>query len=307
VGNWAKQYGGGLHCAGTFLLIEHCLIANNTSGDIGGGICGYYVLGHVRGSRIIGNRAAMYGGGIFGYQAAPKLSGNVIADNWAGEYGGGMDFEWYSSPKLVNNTIVGNACDWGGGGMSFLTGCSPLLVNNVIVGNSSQRGGGLIVYASPSAFVTNSTMADNHADQGCALACGANGGGSPSTVTMANCILWDGGSEIFNGDGSTIRITYSDMSDRWAGAGNFVADPRFVDPPDGNFHLSPTSPCIEVGDDAMLELAADLLGLPVDELTDMDGEKRLFGWLKRPGQIPIVDIGADEFHPKPLGPGPGGG
>jgi hypothetical protein len=73
-----------------------------------------------------------------------------------------------------------------------------------------------------------------------------------------------------------------------------------VDPANRDYHLSPRSPCIEHGDNAILQEIADLLGVPVGELTDIDGESRLFGWLRRPWQEATVDMGADEFHPSPL-------
>ena len=63
---------------------------------------------------------------------------------------------------------------------------------------------------------------------------------------------------------STITISHSNIEGGWAGTGNIDADPQFVG--NGDYHLTPTSPCIENGTDdtALYPL------LPVD---DMDGEE----------------------------------
>jgi hypothetical protein len=65
----------------------------------------------------------------------------------------------------------------------------------------------------------------------------------------------------------------------WTGGGtSFDADPQFVDPASGDYHLAATSPCINAGD------PADFAQFGV---TDLDGDLRvLYG---------RIDIGADEY------------
>ncbi|MBC8216957.1 MAG: hypothetical protein H8E73_00685 [Planctomycetes bacterium] len=82
---------------------------------------------------------------------------------------------------------------------------------------------------------------------------------------MTNCVLWDGGDEVWNNDGSEFAISYSDIQGGWQGEGNIDADPCFVDPNSGDYHLRSergrywpehdvwvldkvTSPCIDAGD-----------------------------------------------------------
>ena len=56
----------------------------------------------------------------------------------------------------------------------------------------------------------------------------------PNNLSMANCILWDGGDEVWINDSSTVTIDYSDVQGGWSGPGsnNINADPLFVQPPE---------------------------------------------------------------------------
>jgi hypothetical protein len=103
---------------------------------------------------------------------------------------------------------------------------------------------------------------------------------------MTNCILWNGGDEIWNNDGSTINITYSNVQGGWPGTGNIDADPMFADA-DGR--LSPGSPCIDAGHNWAIAGLAD---------TDLDGNPRFVHGPVEPhtgcGIPAIVDMGAYE-------------
>ncbi|MBM3239033.1 T9SS type A sorting domain-containing protein [Candidatus Poribacteria bacterium] len=69
-----------------------------------------------------------------------------------------------------------------------------------------------------------------------------------SSLTVTNCILWeDSGVEIYNYE-STPTVTYCDVQGGYTGTGNINADPLFVDPSSGDYHLQPGSPCIDAGD-----------------------------------------------------------
>lgn len=78
--------------------------------------------------------------------------------------------------------------------------------------------------------IVNCTFADNSAFHGNALACDSYLQEYPSDLQVTNCILWDGGDEVWNNDGSTITIIYSDVQGAWPGEGNIDVDPCFADP-----------------------------------------------------------------------------
>jgi hypothetical protein len=114
--------------------------------------------------------------------------------------------------------------------------------------------------------LTNCTFAENSGQNGNALACDTYNPQYPwpSKLQLSNCILWNGGNEVFNGDNSEIQITYSDVEGGWPGVGNIDTDPCFVGPNNGDYHLKSqggrwdangesweqdvvSSPCIDAG------------------------------------------------------------
>jgi hypothetical protein len=124
---------------------------------------------------------------------------------------------YYSSPVLANCTFWGNSAERWGGGM-FNHSSSPALTNCTFWGNSAGGGGG--VY--------------NDYD---------------SSPALTNSILWsDTPDEIYNYNLSGIPIiAFSDIQGGYVGEGNIDADPLFLEPDNGDFHLGPGSPCIDAG------------------------------------------------------------
>jgi len=133
-------------------------------------------------------------------------------------------------------------------------------------------------YSSPN--VTNCTFVDNNALNGSEMACDSSQQRYPSTVTMLNCIIWNGSDWLWNNDNSIITVRYSDVQGGWPGKGNINADPCFLEPDNNDFHLLPDSPCINAGDSNYV---------PEPNETDIDGELRVM--------LGRVDMGADEFNP----------
>ncbi|MCW5943496.1 MAG: putative Ig domain-containing protein [Fimbriimonadaceae bacterium] len=105
-----------------------------------------------------------------------------------------------------------------------------------------------------------------------------------STATMDASVIAYNASILVTGSGTGLAYRNCCFYDNLLGSppvgdGNFVADPLFVDPFAGDYHLGIGSPCIDIGDPAAVTTAYD-----------MDGDPRVLPYgTGRP------DLGADEY------------
>lgn len=267
-------------------------IAHNSAGTSSGGIRVTYSVAILRDNVICYNSARNTGGGLSAYRSSVTLTGNVISDNSCDIEGGGVLLGGCESATLTNNIITGNSVTvWAGGGVWIGSG-SYTLSNNVIAENSAWKGGGVHLAGNASAVLTNNTIVGNLATEGGGIGSHGDlfltltnntvaqntGGGilCPLASVITNCILWgnSGGPDLMGS-----WATYSDIgTGELAGEGNISADPLFLDPTAGDYHLQPGSPCIDVGND----LAPGLTD------TDKDGNPRIVG--------AAVDMGAYEYQ-----------
>jgi hypothetical protein len=251
VGNSAGFAGGGVyngsHCSAT---LTNCMFNRNWAW-CGGGMC------EASRSELVNcifsnNLATRSGGGMCNDVSRPMVIGCTFSENVAAA-GGGMS-NGYSSPVLINCTFSGNLAKQGGGmeiWSSSVTGTFAL-DNCLFAGNLAEdKGGGMYNRHKSSLQLSNCTFAGNSAPKGAALAYDFSEGFSkpyPSNLQVTNCILWKGGNEVWNNDGSAITIIYSDVHGGQAGVydpcnglvwgcGNIDADPCFADANNGDYHL----------------------------------------------------------------------
>jgi hypothetical protein len=204
--------------------------------------------------------------------------------------GGGI-YNLGSNPTVTNCTFSGNSSYSNGGGM-FNWESSPIVTNCIFRGNfaarsSGGRGGGMCNYYSKPK-VTNCIFSGNSAKN--------YGGGMYnnyySNPIATNCILWGNSSRERPQIYGSSTVTYSCIQGGYPGQGNIDVDPLFVDPngsdgifgtEDDNLRLLPGSPCIDVGDNSVVDAnSTDLDGNP--RILDGDGD----------GEA-IVDMGVYEF------------
>ena len=267
--------GGGGMCNsnGSSPTLNKCTFSGNSANESGGGMYNSNGSAIVTNCSFSGNSAGG-GGGMCNRRSSPTLTNCTFSGNSAGS-GGGMDNFDNSSPTVTNCMFSGNSVVRRGGGMCNSSGSSsPTLVNCVFSGNSSKVGGGMYNRGSPT--LTNCTFLGNSALNGSDCACNSTNQNWPGDIEMVNCILWSGGQEIWNNDGSTITISYTDLRGNRAacfdpcnaivwGPGNIDADPLFADSANNDYHLKSTagrwdpkskdwmqddvkSPCIDAGD-----------------------------------------------------------
>jgi hypothetical protein len=255
--------------------------------------------------------ASARGGGMFNNGSSPTVIDCIFTNNFADDFGGGMYNDNGSNPSVTNCTFSGNHTAYYGGGMANMSS-NPTVTNCTFIGNSGVTGSGMAnFYNSPT--VANCTFTGNTALNGGGMAnfhntamvvnctfsrnTATNLAGAMYNInsipTVANCILWGDSPDEFGV--SDAVVTYSYVQGGWPGTGNIDADPRFVDPDNGDYRLSLGSPCIDAGDSTAVPSSVDV---------DLDGDARLVDAVNYLdtgyGSGPMVDMGAyetDELTP----------
>jgi parallel beta-helix repeat protein/predicted outer membrane repeat protein len=190
---------------------------------------------------------------------------------------------------LTDCTFCDNSSNPSGGGI-YSRRSNQTLINCIFSGNKAHGGPwpytypgtGAGIYAFGDTILNNCTFSDNWAHQGRAIS-----KYSLSDLRLTNCILWDGGNEVFQRSGVKPTITYSNIQGGWEGDTNIDENPLFANPGywadaddpniavepndpnaiwiDGDYHLKSqagrwdaksqswivddvTSPCIDAGD-----------------------------------------------------------
>jgi len=295
ISNTASGDGGGASVLGphaTDILVQNNLFRGNGA-DTGGGLD--INTGFVEGNLFIGNQAADTGGGLYTWSwEGLWLRRNVFRDNHAGADGGGLDLEIAPPVHLDSNLITGNTAGGNGGGLYSAYGVPSLhgrlfLTNTLVVDNHAPHGSGIYLDGGLIRF-KHTTLANNDGadtDDGVGLYIKP---GSIISVVLTNTIIASQTTGVY-AEGVDVALAATlwgdgawDNGDDWAGGGNILTgtlnywgDPLFVDPANGDYHISANSPARDKGIDAGVS-------------DDMDGE------LRPHPDTGIPDLGADEYH-----------
>ena len=274
--------GGGLYVHNTNIVVSNCLIENcRTVAGYGGGMClGGYSEILIKDNVIRNNESGFGGAAIWCGRAEVSILNNSIKDNitfygLGGEQAGGLGF-YNSNVLLRNNVIDNNYCGSSAGGI-YIAYSTALIDSNIISNNTAlEYGGGIYFNRSQvtlkhnliinnNAYITSglhdllsdliissNTIYGNESLPNCwALFISQDGGD-----TLLNNIIWGNNENNIGIMGDTINILYNNIEGGWPGEGNIDADPLFVDPDNGDFHLSwanypiddsTKSPCIDTG------------------------------------------------------------
>jgi parallel beta-helix repeat protein len=297
--------GGFVGSWGSVVTVANNLIADNTATGSGGGMGVYWdTQAWIAGNHVHSNSDASAGGGIVAHgYCQVAVAHNTVYSNTA-PTGGGISMWHISHAQVISNVIEGNsATDRGGGGILIDYGSGNRMEQNVIRHNDAQWGGGLHLYetdfvlsnnvvvdncaqdsgggmypSSSDGNIVNNTVAQNEATTGGGLYAYCL---PTQTITITNSIFWDDAGGELSGNGYV--VSYSDVEGGAVGTSNIAADPMFVDPGAGDYHLPLGSPGVDTGTAA---------GAPAD---DFEGDPRPWGF--------GVDMGADEFAGHIVDPG----
>jgi PKD repeat protein len=239
-----------------FILDNH--IINNKSRSSGfassGAIRTDYIQVFIVGNRILDNYSEFGAGAIRCYYGAAVITNNLIEGNDGG-YVGGVHVDVGSVLQLAGNTIVQNAAVEGAAGVYIGGGGTQ--------SKSTSDANQFVIN------VSNNIVANN-----------PSGYGLVADTYIAGDVDLNYNLFYNNGPSGNQHLT----SGINPGTGNRIADPLFVAPGTGNYHITCASPALDAG---------SVSYLPGDVLTrdhDFDGPPQ-----DRVGPTGL-DIGADEFY-----------
>ena len=304
IGNTAPQGGGGVYGAG-FTMVD-CTLSNNVA-NVGGGVCvctNDDGIATISGTLFVDNEAKVAGGGLSvgflnktsnaytnGYATVTGctfLQNRALTGGSTDFPGGGavyMTTAGKSSGFFDRCVFKDNASKTYGGAFhvrdasSTAVGVAPVTVrNSLFVGNKSTGGtasaclgGAMYLVKSDPMVVENCTFDGNEAD----------GGNSDihirwSGVHVRNSIFNTPNFEshnIYQTAMATNCVNAATLPEKLsANRGNFAADPRLVDAANGDYSLTPASPCRNVASvQPWMATATDLAGNPrvLQDLPDL--------------------------------------
>jgi predicted outer membrane repeat protein len=209
----ASSVGAGVY-GGT---LRHCIITDNDSGSASGGGAAYAILDSCK---ISGNRSGNYGGGAF----ICTLFDCTVENNEAEEGGGGT-----AGGRLDRCIVRRNSTAGYGGGHQGGDAADCLFEDN-----SASLGGGAVAGAN----LSRCTVVNNRTD--------GIGGGAIGAV-LHGSIVWNNTAGNQDDNCNTSHGAYNDTNPVLPGTGNISTSPMFVNEASGDYRLSRSSPCIDVG------------------------------------------------------------
>ena len=178
---------------------------------------------------------------------------------------------------VSNCTLHDNSSSSGAGVSS--QNATTLVQNSLLTGNHATGSGGAAIVTGGSLSLIGCTIVANTAAAG-------TGGVSVSsgTATLASSILWGNSGGQLQGPAT---VQYCDVQGGCTGTGNVDADPVFVAPAAGDYHLRRCSPCVNAGNPAYTPAPGEL---------DLDGQARILGGVIEMGATEVPFWAGDADH-----------
>ena len=255
--NSSEHQGGALNCwDSSYPAVVGCTFTSNTAQQYGGAIYGGPGISQCS---FVANSAER-GGAVYGGSYPLTIANCIFVRNRA-EYAGAIESE--GDLTLTDSLLAENTAAVWGGAIANMENTS-ISINCTFTGNRAKYGGAIFSNIECDTRVINSILWDNSAERGRQIYTSGSHGGS--TLTVDHCDITGGRDGIHVPDGCTLL---------WQ-EGNINAEPFFVAAAEGDFHLRPISPCINAGDNSVVD----------PDSGDLDGNPRIMN--------EIVDMGAYE-------------
>ncbi len=250
-----EEAGAGIRCHNSSPTIANCLIRDNYSEEVGGGIsCGAY---SIITDCIISENSAGYsagaGGGVHCFENSIIADCDISDNTTDGDYGssaGGIQCGHNTiivNCNITENRTIGYFSHGKGGGIWM---CGSATAENCIIARNYARGwgGGIYENSGSDAIVLNCTITENSA--------GEDGGGICGSPIVTNCIIWANSPDAIAGSPT---VSYSNIQCGSKGEGNIDEDPLFTLVPWFGFvyGLRTASPCIDAGDPSIDDAVFD--------------------------------------------------
>ncbi|MBN1887910.1 MAG: PKD domain-containing protein, partial [Thermoflexales bacterium] len=257
--------GGGVYVApGSQPVFSATWLVSNTATLGGGGLYNDGGAPTVFSATLYGNSvgSGASGAGLYNAVGTLAVSRTEIYNNFAPGSGtdcpdGGGGIYNAADAVLLANRVHHNDARCGGAVFNQGAGAFALLQNNMVYSNTAKGNGGGVCNVLGQATLEHNTVYGNEA-----LANGGgvyNGGGSvlvTSTIFASNTATFGSGDGLFNNQGTAVL----DYNDWWrndsaytgaapvSGTHNVSMEPLFVNANGTDFHLTPASPLIDLGD-----------------------------------------------------------
>ena len=257
ISNGARLSGGGLY-AGTLAAVTGGRFEHN-SASLGGGGARFGNALTLSGTQFISN-SSFLGGGLWANYTADV--GRARFENNQGSSGGGLYAQYLLTLKA--SQFTGNLADFGGG--VYHTGiASGQIINNLFARNAATHdGAALALNASGGDKVLHNTIVDSVLNASSAVAIFSGTVNITDTVIVSHSIgisrtagsVYEDYNLFF---GNTSNTTGSVLS----GVHGLSANPAFVNPAAGDYHLSFLSPAIDRGVNAGVSIDVDNDSRPI--------------------------------------------
>jgi hypothetical protein len=168
-GNTAGQMGGAIYNDDDLRIYDSTVSGNhadNSAGDVGGGIANIGGEVHVIASTISGNSAGLAGGGIYNYSGYLLVDRSTVSGNESEAVAGGLESRGTSTMYMINSTLSGNSTVYGGGGAEDQhdPGFPFRMYSTTVAGNTSDNyAGGINDYSFGAPVLRNTIVGANTA------------------------------------------------------------------------------------------------------------------------------------------------